>query len=176
MNDFCVDILLGCYILIERDAPQSFVRKAPSSQDSSPFFCVVDIHFLLIKYCNIFSSANWLVLNKFSCMRSIMWTSFASSRKLNESCFISSTAAIVPAAYWNILSDLRLVAMIGSESSLYFPHSDTSGRLQLDDAPASSMAVFTFLLWTFHFIFASFFCVAFHGCYFPSQFWGLLPP
>ena len=45
----------------------------------------------------------------------------------------------------------QLVLMNGSESSLHFPHSNTSGRTQLDDAPASAMAVFTFLLRTFHF-------------------------
>ena len=72
------------------------------------------------------------------------------------SVFFLFAAAIVPPAYWNILSDLRLVVMNGSESSLYFLHSDTSRRPQLDDAPASDMAVFTFLLRTFHFSSTSF--------------------
>ena len=46
-----------------------------------------------------------------------------------------------------------------SELSLYFPHSDTSGRLYLDDAPESTMAVLTFLLRNFHFSSASFISV-----------------
>ena len=46
--------------------------------------------------------------------------------------------------------------MNGSESSLYFPHSDTSGRLQLDGAPVSAMTVFTFPLRTLYFRSASF--------------------
>ena len=85
-----------------------------------------------------------------------MWTSFASYRTLNVSYFILSASAIVPPAYWNIFPDLRLVAINGSESSIYFPHSNTSGWPQLDDAPASAMAVFTFLLRTFHLISTSF--------------------
>ena len=59
--------------------------------------------------------------------------------------FPPSVAAIVLPEYWNILSNLRLVAMNGSGLSLYFLHSNTSGRSQLDDAPASAMAVSTFL-------------------------------
>ena len=46
--------------------------------------------------------------------------------------------------------------MYGLDSSLYFPHSDTSGRPQLDDSPASATAVFTFPLCNFHFSSASF--------------------
>ena len=53
-------------------------------------------------------------------------------------------------------SDFRLVAMNGSELSLYFQHSGTSGRPQLDDAPASAMAILTFPLRIFHFSSASF--------------------
>ena len=52
--------------------------------------------------------------------------------------------------------DLRLVSLNGSDSSLYFLHSNTSGQLQLEDAPSSAMAVFTFRLRNFHFSSASF--------------------
>ena len=57
------------------------------------------------------------------------------------------------------MSNLRLVAMNGSKLSLYFPHSDTSGRPQLYDALASAMAVFTFPFSTFHFSSASYISV-----------------
>ena len=70
--------------------------------------------------------------------------------------FYFSAAAIALPAYWDIFPDLRLVAMNGSKLILYFPHSDTSGRSQLDDALASAMAVFTFPLRTFYCISASF--------------------
>ena len=46
--------------------------------------------------------------------------------------------------------------MNGSNSSLYSPHFDTSGRTQLDNAPASAMAVFTFTLRTLYFSSTSF--------------------
>ena len=65
--------------------------------------------------------------------------------------FFSSAAAIFPSAYWNILFDLWLVAMNEFESSLYFVHSNTSGRPHLDDAPASTLDVLTVPLRTFHF-------------------------
>ena len=85
-----------------------------------------------------------------------MLLSFASYCTLSGSCFISSAAAIVPPEYWNVLSDFQLVAMNRSKSNLYFLHSDTSGRPQLDDAPVSAMDVFTFLLRNFHFKSASY--------------------
>ena len=54
---------------------------------------------------------------------------------------MSVANASPPPAYWKILSDFLPVSMNGLLLSLYSPHMDVNGIPQLDDAPASAMAV-----------------------------------
>ena len=132
------------------------MRHSPSSGKhyplkTNPFVVLISVFYASYIFTSpssniviYFALEHWLVLNKLFWIIIIMGTSFAPSRTLNVICFISSAASIVPPACWNILSDLWLVALNGSESNLYFPHSNTYGWPQLDDTPASTMAVLTF--------------------------------
>ena len=73
-------------------------------------------------------------------MPGTMCTSFAGSRTSSGSCLTVVAVPKFPSAYWKILSDWRSTSLNGSFIS-YMSQSDSYWIPQLDDAPASAMAV-----------------------------------